>query len=118
MLILLLQHLYFTRPFDKEALIDVLTCNIFWDGKVTIDGFKKGLTHHALQIYGGCKEMIKIIKPQHINVLALQLFAAHLVELVIPDENKLGLGKFIKSDMYVRLSRDELACRFFIRNNA
>ena len=57
---------------------------------------------------------IKSVKPKHIHALH-QLFAARFVELVIPDENKLGSAMLNKSDMYLRLRRDELACRFFTR---
>ena len=103
----LLQHLNFTGRFDKEALIDVLIWNIFWDGKVTLDVSKKDITQHALQIYGGYEKRVKSFKPKHIHTLALQLFADHFVELVIPDENKLGSSKLNKSGMYVRLRRHE-----------
>ena len=60
------------KQFVKENLIDVLMSEIFDDGKVAIDKFKKGLTKNIFQIYVGPEDFAKMIKPCNIHALPLE----------------------------------------------
>ncbi|KAL7526440.1 hypothetical protein ACHAXR_003455 [Thalassiosira sp. AJA248-18] len=98
-------HLDFTKRFSREKLVDILSCEIFDDGKVTLAQFMKGLAENVADIYDNDDDIVKTIEPGNIHALALQLVASRFVEVFVSDQSLLGNKKLNKSDLYVRLTK-------------
>ena len=111
-------HLEFTRQFVREDLVDVLMLDVFGEGKVTLFDFAKKLTEGSLQIWGGDEQFHRTLEPGNIHALALQLVAARFVDVFVPDEKLIGKEKLNKSEIFVKLAKEDGGRRWRIRNES
>ena len=64
-----------------------------------------------MPIYGGLGAKAKSVEPRHIHALALQLFAAGFVEILIPNEKLIRNKKLNKTDLFLKLVNESICCR-------
>ncbi len=106
------KHLEFTLEFDRQALVDIMISEIFDEDKVTLNVFKKRLAENVLPLYGGSEAMAKSVEPGHIHALALQLFAAGFVEILVLNEKLIGSKKLNKTDIFLKLVKEPIRRRW------